>query len=207
MLDAESLIDYGGLILIILSVYAQTGLFFCFFVPSGGLMFTAGILIASGHYNYHILAVCLLLTLAAVAGNATGYWFGNRTAHLLLKRKNSRFFKKHYLLSAENFYHKYGAVALAVGPFLPIIRTFAPIVSGMIRLNFYRFLLFTGIGSIAYVFSFVFAGYLIGKMPFLKPYLTYFVVLFLLVVTTPVVIRIIRTFKGDSHNHGNKKIN
>ncbi|QNL49398.1 VTT domain-containing protein [Olivibacter sp. SDN3] len=203
MLDAKSLIDYGGLILIVLSVYAQTGFFFCFFVPSGGLMFTAGILIASGHYNYNIWFVCLLLTLAAAAGNATGYWFGNRTAHLLLKRKNSRFFKKHYLLSAENFYHKYGAVALIVGLFLPIIRTFAPIVSGMIRLNFYRFLLFTSIGSITYVFSFVLAGYLTGKMPFLKPYLTYFVVLFLLLVTTPIIIRIIRTLKQGVNDHKN----
>jgi membrane-associated protein len=195
MFDTEALISYGGLALLLLAVYGQTGLFFCFFLPSGGLMFTAGVLMATGSFDYNVLAVCLLATAAAVAGNATGYWFGRKAGPMLQKREDSRFFRRQYLVSAEGFYKKNGAVALAVGLFLPLIRTFAPIVAGMIRLDFRRFLLFTAIGSAAYVFSFVFAGYLIGSMPFLKPYLKYFIIFIIVAVTIPIVTRIIREFR------------
>lgn len=195
MFDAESWINYGGLLVLFLAVYGQTGLFFCFFLPSGGFMFTAGVLIATGSFKYNVLAVCALLSVAAVAGNATGYWFGRKTGPLLYNREDSRFFRRQYLVSATRFYEKYGAVALAAGLFLPLIRTFAPIVAGMIRVDFRRFMLFTTIGSIAYVFSFVLAGYLIGSMPFLKPYLKYFIIIFIITVTIPVIIRIVREFR------------
>jgi membrane-associated protein len=142
-----------------------------------------------------VLAACALLSVAAVAGNATGYWFGRKTGPLLYNREDSRFFRRQYLVSATRFYEKYGAVALAAGLFLPLIRTFAPIVAGMIRVDFRRFVLFTAIGSIAYVFSFVLAGYLIGSMPFLKPYLKYFIIIFIITVTIPVIIRIVREFR------------
>lgn len=195
MFDAESWINYGGLLVLFLAVYGQTGLFFCFFLPSGGFMFTAGVLMATGSFKYNVLAVCALLSVAAVAGNATGYWFGRKTGPLLYNREDSRFFRRQYLVSATRFYEKYGAVALAAGLFLPLIRTFAPIVAGMIRVDFRRFMLFTTIGSIAYVFSFVLAGYLIGSMPFLKPYLKYFIIIFIITVTIPVIIRIVREFR------------
>jgi membrane-associated protein len=179
MFDAESLIKYGGLLLIFLAVYGQTGLFFCFFLPSGGLLFT----------------VCSLLTVAAIMGNSTGYLFGWKAGPLLYKRKDSRFFKQQHLQAAENFFEKYGGIALAAGSFFPLIRTFAPIVSGMIKLPFRRFLLFTIIGSVSWVCSFVMVGYLIASMPFLKPYLKYIVILIILIVTIPVVVRIIKEFK------------
>lgn len=195
MLNTESLISYGGLLFVALTVYGQTGLFFCFFLPSGGFLFTAGVFIATGSLHYDVLVACLLLSIAAIAGNATGYWFGKKAGPLLYKRKDSRFFRKQYLIAAEHFYKKYGAVALVAGVFLPLTRTFAPIVAGMIRLNFRHYLLFTTIGAMAYVFSFVLAGYLIGNMPFLNPYLTYFIIVIITVVTIPVVIRIIREFR------------
>jgi len=197
MSDAASFISYGGLLFLLLATYAQTGLFFCFFLPSGGFMFTAGVLMATGSLQYNVLLVCVLSALAAVAGNITGYWFGRKTGHLISDGKDSRFLKKQYLDSAAQFYTKHGAIALSAGVFLPIIRTFAPIVSGMIRLNFRRFLLFTTLGSIGYTFSFILAGYLIGTMPFLRPYLKYFITVIVLVVTIPVVIRIIREFRKD----------
>jgi membrane-associated protein len=197
-MNAESLISYGGLLIVFLSVFGQTGLFFCFFLPSGGLMFTAGVLTANGSFQYHILVVCALCAVAAVAGNVTGYWIGRRTGYLLKNKKDTGMFRRQYLVSAETFYKKYGATALTVGIFLPLIRTFAPIVAGMIGLDFRRFLLFVVIGSIAYGFSFVLAGYLIGSMPFLKPYLKYFVVVIVVTVTIPVVIRIVKEFRKSS---------
>lgn len=197
-MNAESWISYGGLLIVCLSVFGQTGLFFCFFLPSGGFMFTAGVLAASGSFDNNVLVICALCAVAAVAGNATGYWFGRTTGHLLKDKKDSGIFRRQYLVSAETFYKKHGATALTAGVFLPLIRTFAPIVAGMIKLDFRRFLLFVTIGSIAYTFSFTLAGYLIGSMPFLQPYLKYFIAVIIVTVTVPVVIRIIKEFRKSS---------
>jgi len=193
--DIESLIRYGGLLLVFLAVYGQTGLFFCFFLPSGGLMFTTGVFVATGVLHHDIFIVCSLLVIASVLGNMTGYWFGRKTGPLLYKRKDSKFFKREHLKAAENFYNKYGGIALMGGLFFPIIRTFAPIVSGMIKLNFRKFTLFTFIGSVAWISSFVLSGYFLAKMPFLKPYLKYVIIAIIVLVTTPIIIRILRELK------------
>lgn len=195
-LDAESLIRYGGLFLVFLVVYSSTGLFFCFFLPSGAVLFAAGVFAATGGLKYDIFTVCSLLTVAAFFGSITGYGFGWRVGPLLYKRKDSWFFRRQHLTAAETFYKKYGGLALAAGYFLPIIRTFSPVVAGMIRLNFRRFLLFTLTGSVSWVISFVLAGYFIGSRPFLKPWLKYFVTIFILVVTVPLLFRIIKELRG-----------
>src|SRR5215217_1418370 len=191
MFNTESIISYGGLSLLFLIIYSHTGLFFCFFLPGGALMFTLGVLIATGSVHYSLLEVIGLLTLATALGNLTGYWFGKKTGPLLYKRNDSGFFRKQYLKTAGDFYEKYGAMALMVGVFLPLVRTFSPIVSGIILMNFKRFFVFTTIGAVAYVIAFVCAGYIIGSMPFLRPWLTYLVTAIILIVTVPIVVRII----------------
>ena len=203
MFDSESLIRYGGLLLLVLSVFCQTGLFFCFFIPSGGLLFTAGVFIATGDLPENIFIVCSLLIIAACLGNITGYWFGLKAGPILYRRKESRFFKRKHLDAAETFYKKNGNIALAAGLFFPIIRTFAPIVAGMIKLNFSRFVFFTLIGSVLWIISFVMSGYLIGIMPFLKPYLKYIIIGIILTVTTPVIIGIIRNLNKEEKQPSN----
>jgi membrane-associated protein len=198
MFDTESLIRFGGLLLVFLAVYGQTGLFFCFFLPSGGLLFTTGIFISNGDLNDNFFIVCFILTIAAFLGNITGYWFGKKTGPLLYKRKDARFFKKSYLITAERFYNKYGGLALTAGLFFPIIRTFAPIVAGMISLNFSRFMLFTFVGSFLWVLTFISIGYLVGSIPALKNYLVYIVIAIIVFVTIPVVVRIIKEFRKGS---------
>jgi membrane-associated protein len=158
-------------------------------------MFTAGVFIASGKLDYNIFAVCILMIAAAVAGNLTGYGLGWKAGPLLYKRKDSKFFRRQHLQAAENFYNKYGRVALAAGLFFPIIRTFAPIVAGVIRMNFSRFILFTTIGCLGWILSFTLAGYLIGSVPALQPYLKYIVLFIVVTVTIPIVIRIVRAFR------------
>ena len=186
--DIEALISYGGLLVVFLLVYGSTGLFFCFFIPTGAVLFTTGIFIATGGLQYDVFTACSLLILASVSGNLTGYWFGWKAGPLLYKRKDSRFFKKQHLTTAETFYNKYGWLALTVGLYLPIIRTFASVVAGMVRLNFRRFILLTVTGSMVWILSFVSAGYFIGSRPFLKPWLNYIVIGFILIVTIPLVI-------------------
>src|SRR5690606_20818544 len=138
MFDAESLIQFGGLLLILFAVYAQTGLFFCFFLPSGALLFMAGVLIANGLFAHSFLVVCVLGVLASLLGNITGYVIGYKAGPLLYRRPDSRFFKKQHLTAAEKFYNKYGAMALSLGVFFPLIRTFGPIVAGIIQVKFSR---------------------------------------------------------------------
>ena len=193
--DPESLINQGGLLIVFVLVYASTGLFFCFFIPTGAILFTAGIYTATGELQYDIFTVCSLMIIASALGNLTGYWFGRKTGPLLYSRKDSRFFKKQRLKTAETFYNKYGWLALTVGLYLPLIRTFAPIVAGIVRLNFSRFILLTVTGSVVWILSFVLAGYFIGSRPFLKPWLNYIVIGFILVVTIPVVTWMIKELR------------
>src|SRR6187549_607958 len=139
--DPESLIGHGGLLIVFLLVYASTGLFFCFFIPAGAILFTTGIYTATGDLQYDIFTVCILLILASVLGNLTGYWFGWKTGPLLYRKEDTKFYKKHHLTTAESFYKKYGWLALTLGLYLPIIRTFASVVAGMVGLNFRKFAL------------------------------------------------------------------
>lgn len=193
--DIESLIRYGGLLTVFLLVYGSTGLFFCFFIPTGAILFTTGLFTATGVLHYDIFTICSLLIIASVAGNLTGYWFGWKAGPLLYKRKDSRFFKKKHLTTAESFYNKYGWLALTVGLYLPVIRTFASIVAGMVGLNFRRFILLTTAGSTIWVLSFVLTGYFIGSSPYLKPWLNYIIIFFVGVVTIPLIIWIIRELR------------
>lgn len=195
MFDAKTWIDWGGLLLIFLVVYSQTGLFFCFFIPSGAFMFAAGAMIAAGSLHYNLITACLLLIIAAVLGNITGYTFGWKAGPALHSRPDGRFFKQRYVTKAENFLEKYGGPALAVGLFLPIVRTFTPIVSGMSQWELRRFVLYITVGSIGWILSFTLAGYLIGSRPYLKPYLHYIIIGIIVVVTIPVVKRIVKEFK------------
>lgn len=198
MFDSESMIRYGGLFILFLAVFCQTGLFFCFFIPSGGLLFTAGVFVATGDLRENLLVVCSLLIIASVAGNITGYWFGRKAGPMLYRWKDSRFFKRKYIDKAESFYRKHGHIALAAGLFFPIIRTFSPVVAGVIKLSFRRFLLFTFIGSVLWISTFVIAGYLVGIMPFLRQYLKFIVIGIILCVTTPILIGIVRNLKNTS---------
>ena len=195
--STEVLIRDGGLLLVFLFVFGQTGLFFCFFLPSGALMFTAGVFASTGVLPYDLFVICSLLTFAAVLGNTTGYWFGRKTGPLLYKRTNSKFFRSEHLAAASRFYENWGRLASAGALFFPIVRTFAPIVAGMVKMRFAQFILFASIGSILWVTGFVLAGYLIGSIPVLKEYIHYVVIAIIIVVTTPIVVGIIRKLQKD----------
>jgi membrane-associated protein len=203
--DAESLIRHGGLLIVLLIVYGTTGLFFCFFIPSSAVVFALGVFAAAGRLHYDIITICVLLILASILGNLTGYWVGWKTGPLLYKREDTRFFKKKHLTTAESFYIKYGWLALTVGLFLPIIRTFVSSVAGIVRLNFRRYLFLMVAGSVFWILSFVLAGYFIGSVPALKSSLNYIILGFVLVVTIPLIIWIIKELKRLSRANLEKK--
>lgn len=193
--NPESLIRNGGLLLIFLFVFAQTGLFFCFFLPGGSLLFTTGVIAATGALDHSVATICVTLVMASFSGTIAGYWFGRKTGPLLYKRKDSAFFRQQHMVMAEAFYKKYGVLALTAGLFFPVIRTFAPIVAGMIKVNFGRFLLLTFSGSLIWILAMVLPGYFMGSIPLLKGYLTYIVIAIILAVTIPAAFRMVREFR------------
>ena len=197
--DVGSLIRNGGLLLVFLFVFGQTGLFFCFFLPSGALLFTAGVFTATGALGYNIVVVCSILSVAAVLGNITGYWIGRKSGRLFYNRKDSRFFKQQYLIKAEKFYEQWGGLASAGSLFFPITRSFAPVVAGIVKMNFRRFAFFSFIGSVVWVSGFILAGYLLGTVPALKEYISYIVIAIIILVTIPVIIGVVKKLKkaGD----------
>ena len=203
--DVNSLLAYGGLLIAFLLVYGTTGLFFCFFIPSGGVLFAAGMLVASGSLHHSLFTVCLVLIAGSILGNLTGYWIGRKTGPLLYTREDSKFFRKQHLKAAEAFYNKYGKIALTIGLFIPITRTFVSTVAGLIKLNFRYYLLLICIGSVAWVISIVMLGYLVGSVPILKKYSTYIIITFLLVVTAPILVRVIREFRQFKREHSEKE--
>jgi len=193
--SAEALIKGGGLLLICLTVYAQTGLFFCFFIPSGVFMFTGGMFIATGQLPHSVFTVCNCCVIACVLGCVTAYWFGWKTGPLLYKRKDSGFFRQKHLRAAKTFYEKYGQFALTIGILFPVVRTFAPVIAGIVRMNFGRFSLLVFIGSVLWVSLFISGGYIVGSIPGFKEYLPFVMVTIIMLVATPVIIRIIKEVK------------
>jgi membrane-associated protein len=190
--EPDELLRYGGLAVLFLIVYAQTGLFFCFFFPGDALIFSSGVLFASGTFHHPLYVILLSLISASVLGNITGYWFGRKTGPLLLRRKDSFFFKHDYLEAAEKFYDRYDGLAITAGMFLPIIRTFAPIIAGVLKFRFSKFFLYVLLGSLAWIGSLVSLGYFLGNIKWIKNNLHYIAVALVVVITAPVLIRIIK---------------
>jgi membrane-associated protein len=198
-LDTEALVRYGGLLAIFIIVFCNIGIFFCFFVPTGAVLFTTGVLVAAGSLDYDVTLVVVMLIFASILGGIAGYATGYTAGPYLYKKKDTRFYKKKYLLATEQFYNKHGKLALTAGFFLPVIRSFAPVVAGVFRLPFRYFLLFASIGSAIWVSSFVMAGYFLGSRPFLRPWLKFIVAGFIILVTVPLVIKVAKEMSSKKN--------
>jgi membrane-associated protein len=192
--DAQAIIRKGGFYLLLVVIFAETGLFFGFFLPGDYLLVLAGILCAAGMVDVPIYTLVVSLIVAGVLGNYTGYWFGFRTGPVLFKRNESIFFKKRYVTMAEEFYAKYGGMALVLGRFFPIIRTFAPIFAGVVKVDIKKFTLYNFIGSITWVCTLTLTGFFLGrKYPDeIKFYLKYVVLGLILITSIPLIIAYLR---------------
>ncbi|MFD0766605.1 DedA family protein [Mucilaginibacter lutimaris] len=191
--DAQSILSSGGFYLLLIVVYAETGLFFGFFLPGDYLLFLAGLLSAAGIIHVPIYTLVLSLIAAGILGNYTGYWFGYRTGPVLFNRDDSFFFKKRYISVAEEFYAKYGGMALILGRFFPIVRTFAPIFAGVVKVDIKKFTIYNIVGSVAWVTILTLAGYFLGRrFPELKDYLQYIVLGLIIITTIPLIIAFLR---------------
>lgn len=152
-----------GVLAVLFVIYAESGLLIGFFFPGDSLLFTSGFLVHQGIFNIDIHLFVLLLFTAAVLGDSTGYTFGSRVGRKLFERPNSRFFKKDHLEKAEAFYEKYGSLAIILARFVPIVRTFAPIVAGVSKMHYRTFLAFNIIGGFLWTTIFTYLGYFVGR--------------------------------------------
>jgi membrane-associated protein len=193
-IDPEKLLKEGGFYVVLFVIFAETGLFFGFFLPGDYLLFLAGIFVATGKLDINIYVLIIGLCIAAIAGNFTGYWFGYKTGPMLYKRKDTIFFKKRYLLAAERYYRKQGAFALIMGRFVPIVRTFAPIFAGVVKLDVKKFALYNIFGAILWIASLTLLGYFLGKKfeKEIEAYLIYIIIGFILITTIPLVITFVK---------------
>lgn len=188
-LNPEAIIKYGGFTLLILIIFAETGVFFGFFLPGDSLLFIAGLLSESEVLDVHVSAMIPILVVAAVAGSTTGYFTGKWAGNYLKNRKENFFFKKKYLELTHDFYQRHGMMAFILGRFLPVIRTFVTILAGTVNINFGKFFLFNVIGATLWITSMVMAGNLLGRaFPDLPDYLEIIVAGMILVSAIPVAL-------------------
>jgi membrane-associated protein len=199
--DAQSIISKGGFYLLLTVVFAETGLFFGFFLPGDYLLFMAGLLCANGMFQIPITTLIISLIAAGILGNFAGYLFGYRAGPILFSRNDSLLFKKRYVVMAEHFYVKYGGMALILGRFFPIIRTFAPIFAGVVKVDIKKFTLYNIIGSVAWVVTLCLSGYFLGiKYPVIKNYMQYVIIGFFVLTSIPLIIAF---FKKRQIQHNN----
>lgn len=203
LIDPEKLLREGGFYLVVFVIFAETGLFFGFFLPGDYLLFLAGMFVATGKLDVSISVLVFALIVAAVAGNFVGYWFGKKTGPVLHQRPDTFFFKKKFLKSAEKYYRKQGAFALIMGRFVPIVRTFAPIVAGLVKMDFKKFVLYNISGAFLWICSLTLLGYFLGKSfaKQIEEYLGYIIIGFILITTIPLVITFLKNkLKNNTNN-------
>jgi membrane-associated protein len=206
-IDPEKLLKEGGFYVVMFVIFAETGLFFGFFLPGDYLLFLAGMFVATGKLDVNIYVLILGLFVCAVSGNFVGYWFGRKTGPVLYHRKDSFFFKKRYLKAAEAYYNKQGAFALIMGRFVPIVRTFAPIFAGVVKLDFKRFALYNLAGGIIWIASLTLLGYFLGKRfeKEITDYLLYIIIGFIVITSLPLILAFVkkRVAKDDNDELSN----
>jgi membrane-associated protein len=160
--NVPELIRIGGLIGLILIVFAETGLLIGFFLPGDSLLITAGLFAARGDFNIFTLNVTLIA--AAIIGDATGYWIGRRTGRALYNRPDSLLFRREHLRITHEFYEKHGGKTIVIARFMPIVRTFAPMVAGVAEMGYRKFAVYNIVGGILWVMSMTLGGYFLGQM-------------------------------------------
>ena len=206
LVNPEFYINNGGLWVLLFIVFAETGLMVGFFLPGDSLLFVAGIycekLISSmitggtGSEFLDLLLLCVMVAVCGILGNACGYWFGHKSGPFLFHRKDNFLFKKKYLYQAKEFYDKHGGQAIIFARFLPIVRTFAPIIGGIVAMDRKKFHLYNIIGCVAWVFAMLFAGHYLWKFILvrfhfdLKAHLEVIVIGIVVVTTAPVLYKI-----------------
>ncbi|MCX4818438.1 DedA family protein [Streptomyces sp. NBC_01142] len=192
-LDPDYLIATFGLIGVLVIVFAESGLLIGFFLPGDSLLFTTGLLVTTGKLDdLPLWAVCTLIVLAAVVGDQVGYLFGRKVGPSLFKRPDSKLFKQENVEKAHEFFEKYGPKSLVLARFVPIIRTFTPIIAGVSRMNYRSFITFNIIGGTLWGAGVTLLGAALGKVEFVHKHIEAILILIVLLSVLPIAIEFLR---------------
>lgn len=195
--DVRGLIEWGGYVGLTAIIFAETGLLFGFFLPGDSLLVTAGLLSATlGVMNVWLLG--LLLTVASVLGNAVGYEIGKTAGARLFTREDSLLFNKKHLYRASQFYEKHGGKTIIIARFMPIVRTFVPVVAGMARMDYKRYTFYNIVGGIGWIWSMLLIGYFLGRyIPGVDKHIEVVILLVIFISLLPGIIGYLRSRSGS----------
>jgi len=184
----EEIVIWGGYIGLFVIVFSETGLLIGFFLPGDSLLVTAGLFAARGQLDIALLNVILIV--AAVTGDATGYYIGLKAGHALYNRPQSRWFRRDHLIKTREFYEKYGGITIVIARFMPFARTFAPVVAGIAEMTYRRFAIFNIAGGIGWVVSMTFIGYFLGRtIPGIERHIEYVIFIVIAISVLPIFIK------------------
>jgi membrane-associated protein len=191
LVNLIQIVGYPG---VFIAIFAESGIPFGIFFPGASLLFTAGLLASQGFFNPWILIPGV--TIAAILGDAAGYWFGRKVGYKLFLRPDSKFFKHEHLQKAEVFYERYGARTILFARFIPLVRTFAPIVAGVANMDVRTFIVYNIAGALLWATGVTSLGYFLGtSIPGVEEYLTYIILGIIVVSSIPVALEAYRAQK------------
>ena len=188
--DVQGLVQWGGVIGLTLIIFAETGLLVGFFLPGDSLLVTAGLFASRGLFNVVTLGV--VLTIASIVGNTVGYGIGAAAGPRLFTRENSLLFNKKHLYRAHEFYERHGGKTIILARFMPIVRTFVPVVAGMAQMGYRRYTLYNVIGGVAWIWSMLLIGYFLGYIPGVEQHIEVVIVVVIALSLLPGVIAWLR---------------
>lgn len=197
--DPDWIMKNGGLYLVLLILFIETGIIIGFFLPGDPLLFVSGMVIAAtaetaypfDNQVFNLLFWMSLFTASTILGNFFGYWFGFKFKHIVNRPQDTWFLKRKHIRTAHDFYEKKGGFAIAIARFLPIVRTFAPIIAGTVEMDFRKFAYYNVVGAIIWVGSITTLGYVLGDIPWVQNNLEYILLGLVALVTAPVLLKLL----------------
>ncbi len=173
-------------------IFAECGILIGFFLPGDSLLFTVGLLVSQGKISYPLWLCCLVLTVAAILGNACGYYIGMRAGPAVFHREDSRIFKKKYVERTHAFFEEYGNRAIVLARFVPIVRTFITVMAGVGTMSFRRFMIYSSIGAVIWATGVTLLGYYLGQVAFIRSHIEAMLLAIVLISVIPIAFEYVR---------------
>ncbi|MFJ8360227.1 DedA family protein [Streptomyces sp. NPDC093984] len=199
-LDPNHLLDTFGIWGLLLVVFAESGLLIGFFLPGDSLLFTCGLLITAGTMKFPLWGAIVLICLAAILGDQAGYMFGKKVGPSLFRRPDSRLFKQENVTKAHEFFEKHGPKSLVLARFVPVVRTFTPIIAGVSGMKYRSFLVFNVIGGVLWGAGVTLLGSWLGNVPFVHKNIELILILIVFVSVIPIIIEFLRARSQSKKN-------
>jgi membrane-associated protein len=202
--DVRAIVTAGGYVGLTAIIFAETGLLVGFFLPGDSLLVTAGLLASQPRFGFSILMLGLLLTVASILGNAAGFWIGRASGPRLFRREESFLFKPRYLKQAHDFYERHGGKTIILARFMPIVRTFVPVVAGAADMNWTRYTLYNVVGGVLWIWSMLLTGYFLGRyIPGIDRHIETVIIVVIVLSLMPGVVHWIKARRASAASQAN----